>query len=142
MNKENHRNIIIDKKLKVTPQRMAVLDAFANLKNHPTADKIKEYIKKNHPNIAVGTIYKTLETFVEVGLIKKVKTEKDVMRYDSILDNHHHLYASDTEHIEDYFDNELDAMIDKYFKKKKIPNFVVEDVKVQIIGKFKKIKTN
>lgn len=140
MNQENHRNILIEKELKVTPQRMAVLDALSNLKNHPTADNIIEFIKTNHPNIAIGTVYKTLETFVEVGVIKKVKTEKDVMRYDSILENHHHLYASDTEYIEDYFDNELDEMIDKYFQKKRIPNFVVEDVKVQIIGKFRKTK--
>jgi len=140
MNQEDYRNILIDKELKVTPQRMAVLDALSHLKNHPTADNIIEFIKTNHPNIAIGTVYKTLETFVEVGVIKKVKTEKDVMRYDSILENHHHLYASDTEYIEDYFDNELDEMIDKYFEKKRIPNFVVEDVKVQIIGKFRKTK--
>lgn len=140
MNQENHRNILIEKELKITPQRMAVLDALSRLNNHPTADNIIEFIKTNHPNIAIGTVYKTLETFVDMGIIKKVKTEKDVMRYDSILENHHHLYASDTEYIEDYFDDELDRVIEKYFQKKRIPNFVVEDVKVQIIGKFKKNK--
>ena len=41
------------------------------------------------------------------------------MRYDSILDKHHHLYSSETEHIEDYYDEELDRMIEGYFKKKK-----------------------
>ncbi len=140
MNQENNRNILIEKELKITPQRMAVLDALSHLKNHPTADNIIEFIKTNHPNIAIGTVYKTLETFVEIGITKKVKTEKDVMRYDSILENHHHLYAADTEYIEDYFDDELDKMIEKYFQRKRIPNFIVEDVKVQIIGKFKKIK--
>ena len=122
--------------LKVTPQRIAVLEALQNLKDHPTADKIKEYVVKNHPNIAVGTIYKTLETFVEKGLVKKVKTEKDVMRYDSILEKHHHLYCEDTERIEDFFDDELNNMLEKYFKKKRIPNFKVKDIKLQIIGTF------
>lgn len=134
---ELFRNILLEKDLKITPQRIAVLDALTNLKNHPTADNVIEFIRKFHPNIAIGTIYKTLETFVEKGIVKKVKTEKDVMRYDPILDNHHHLYSSDTEHIEDYYDEELDRIIDNYFKKKKIPNFTVEDIKVQIIGKFK-----
>lgn len=131
-----------DKQLKVTPQRVAVLDALNQLKNHPTADKIKEYVVKNHPNIAVGTIYKTLETFVEKGLVKKVKTEKDVMRYDAILENHHHLYCEETERIEDFFDEELDSLIDKYFQKKKIPNFKVKDIKLQIIGTFNNKKNN
>jgi Fur family transcriptional regulator, peroxide stress response regulator len=122
--------------LKVTPQRIAVLEALTSLKDHPTADKIKEYVVKNHPNIAVGTIYKTLETFVEKGLVKKVKTDVDVMRYDSILDKHHHLYCDNTERIEDFFDDKLNKMLEDYFKKKKIPNFKVKDIKLQIIGTF------
>lgn len=123
-------------KLKVTPQRIAVLEALASLKDHPTADKIKEHVVKNNPNIAVGTIYKTLETFVEKGLVHKVKTEQDVMRYDAIPDKHHHLYCEHTERIEDFFDDKLNAMLEEYFKKKKIPNFKVKDIKLQIIGTF------
>lgn len=142
MRKEKHGLDLKDSNLKVTPQRIAVLEALNILKNHPTADKIKEYVVKNHPNIAVGTIYKTLETFVEKGLVKKVKTEKDVMRYDAILENHHHLYCEDTERIEDFFDDELDGIIDKYFQKKKIPNFKVKDIKLQIIGTFNNKKNN
>jgi len=136
MKKEKHGIDLKDSNLKVTPQRIAVLEALNNLRDNPTADKVKEYVVKNHPNIAVGTIYKTLETFVEKGLVKKVKTEKDVMRYDAILDNQHHLYCEDTERIEDFFDDQLNEMLEEYFKKKKIPNFKVKDIKLQIIGTF------
>jgi len=136
MKKEKHRIDLKNSDLKITPQRMAVLEALKSLKEHPTADKIKEYVVKNHPNIAVGTIYKTLETFVEKGLVRKVKTEKDVMRYDAILEKHHHLYCEDTEHIEDYFDDKLNNMLEIYFKKKEIPNFKVRDIRLQIIGTF------
>ena len=142
MKKEKHGIDLKDSNLKVTPQRIAVLEALNNLKNHPTADKIKEYVVKNHPSISVGTIYKTLETFVDKGLVKKVKTEKDVMRYDAILENHHHLYCEDNERIEDFFDDELDTMIEKYFQRKKIPNFKVKDIKLQIIGTFNNNKNN
>jgi len=141
MKKEKHGIDIKSSNLKVTPQRIAVLEALNILNDHPTVDNIKEYVVKNHPNIAVGTIYKTLETFVEKGLVKKVKTEKDVMRYDAILNKHHHLYCEDTERIEDFFDDKLDNMIEKYFKKKKIPNFKVKDIKLQIIGTFNYKKT-
>lgn len=136
MKKEKLGIDLKNSELKITPQRIAVLEALSNLKDHPTADNIKEYVVKNHPNIAVGTIYKTLETFVEKGLVKKVKTEQDVMRYDAILDKHHHLYCEDTERIEDFFDDQLNAILEDYFKKKKIPNFKVKDVKLQIIGTF------
>lgn len=124
--------------LKVTPQRIAVLDAVINLKNHPTAEKVIDYIKSNHPNIATGTVYKTLETFVKCNIIKKVKTDDDIMRYDAIVDRHHHLYCADSERIEDFVDEALDKMIDEYLKNKKIPNFRIEDIKLQIVGKFLK----
>ncbi|MBX3007079.1 MAG: transcriptional repressor [Melioribacteraceae bacterium] len=136
MKKDKHGLDLKSINLKVTPQRVAVLEALNNLRNHPTADNIKEYVVKNHPSVAVGTIYKTLETFVEKGLVKKVKTEKDVMRYDAIIENHHHLYCEATEHIEDFFDESLNKMLDEYFKKKKIPNFKVKETKLQIIGTF------
>lgn len=136
MKKEQHGVDLKNSNLKVTPQRTAVLEALNNLNNHPTADNIKEYVVRNHPNIAVGTIYKTLDTFVEKGLVKRVKTEEDVMRYDAILDKHHHLYCEETDRIEDFFDDELNSMLEDYFKKKKIPNFKVKDIKLQIIGSF------
>jgi Fur family transcriptional regulator, peroxide stress response regulator len=140
--KENIGIELKNNNLKVTPQRIAVLEALNSLNDHPTADKIKEYVVKNHPNIAVGTIYKTLETFVEKGLVRKVKTEQDFMRYDAILDKHHHLYCDNTERIEDFFDEKLNKMLEDYFKKKKIPNFKVKDIKLQIIGTFNKNKNN
>ena len=65
--------------LKVTPQRIAVLDAVINLDNHPTTENVIDYIKSNHPNIATGTVYKTLETLVECTIIKKVKTDWHTM---------------------------------------------------------------
>jgi Fur family transcriptional regulator, peroxide stress response regulator len=131
------RDLLKEKKLKITPQRIAVLEAVIELGNHPTADNITESIKTNHPNIAVGTVYKTLETFVENGIVKKVKTDRDIMRYDAILEKHHHLYCVKSDRIEDYYDDELNQLIEKYFKKKKIKNFNIEDIKLQIIGNFK-----
>lgn len=138
MNIHQYRDELIKNGLKVTPQRLAILEAVNELRNHPTADNIITFIKANHPNIAVGTIYNTLELFVKKSIIRKVKTERDVMRYDGILEKHHHLYSSDSERIEDYFDNDLNALIEDYFSKKKIAGFEIEEVKLQILGRFKK----
>jgi Fur family transcriptional regulator, peroxide stress response regulator len=133
------RNNLADKGLKVTPQRIAILEAIIKLNNHPTADKIIEIIRENHPNIATGTVYKVLEALADCGLIVKVKTDRDIMRYDAIIENHHHLYCAESDRIEDYFDDELNALISKHFEKKKIPNFEINNIKLQIIGRFKKI---
>ena len=79
MKAEEFSNKLIEKGLKVTPQRIAILEAIVKLNNHPTAENIIEYIRKKHPNIATATVYKVLDALVSSKLIKKVKTEKDIM---------------------------------------------------------------
>ena len=140
VNIDEIRNRLSGKGLKVTPQRISILEAIYTLNNHPTAENIIEYIRKQHPNIATGTVYKVLDTLIEKDLIKRVTTEKDVMRYDGILERHHHLYCSESDRIEDYNDEELDDLLNEYFNKKKIKDFKVEDIKLQIKGKFKQKK--
>ena len=130
------RNLISGKGLKVTPQRMRVLEAIYLLDNHPTAENILEYIRRNDPNIGYGTVYKVLETLVEHNLIVKVKTEKDVMRYDGILENHHHLYCKQCDYIEDYHNEKLDKLLTDFFHENEIDNFIIEDIKLSINGNF------
>jgi len=130
------KNKLKNKGLKVTPQRMAILEAIYKLNNHPTADNIAEYIRKIHPGIATGTIYKVLETLVENQLIKKVKTDRDIMRYDGHTGHHHHLYSLDSDRIEDYNDEELDKKLKDHFRKKGIPGFEIDEIKVKLNGRF------
>jgi len=121
--------------LRITPQRIAVLEAVID-SNHPTADQLLTRIRKTHPNIATGTIYKVLETFVNKGIIRKIETQSGVMRYDAILFKHHHLQDENDNRIEDYFDDELDRLVKEHLAKKQIPEFEISDIKIQIIGKF------
>jgi Fur family peroxide stress response transcriptional regulator len=140
MKADGFSNKLIEKGLKVTPQRIAILEAIVKLNNHPTAENIIDYIRKNHPNIATATVYKVLDALVSSDLIKKVKTERDIMRYDAVMESHHHLYCSESDRIEDYNDNELNELLEKYFETKGIPDFKIEDINLQIIGKFIKNK--
>ncbi len=135
------RDKLIEKGLKVTPQRIAIYLAIVKMNNHPSADEIATFIKPDHPNIAMGTIYKVLDTFVSTGLIKKVKTEKDVMKYDAVLKNHHHLYDSETDGIKDYYNDEINEILEIYFRKNRIPDFEIGDIKLQILGKFSNDET-
>ena len=137
MTSKELREKLKHKGLKVTPQRVAIYEAVVDLKNHPTAENIIGYIKKNHPNISVGTVYKVLNSLVENQLLKKVKNDKDVMRYDAFAQPHHHLYCTKTDKITDYKDPDLDKLIAEYFKKKKIKGFKAKDITLQITGEFK-----
>ncbi len=127
-----------EKGLKVTPQRMAIYNAVAQLKNHPTAEHVLDKIKADFPSISVATVYKVLNILVEKGLLSRVKSEKDVMRYDAMQDHHHHMYCTETDRIEDYQDDQLDEILKNYFEKKNIENFSIEDFKLVLTGTFLK----
>ena len=128
--------ILRDAGMKVTPQRHAILEAVHQLKNHPSADQVIDYIREIHPGIATGTVYNVLDVLVEKGLIRRVKTEKDAMRYDAITETHHHIYCAESDRIEDYFDDELDDLLQAYFLKKDLGGFDIQAISLQIKGKF------
>lgn len=133
---KNIRQILTENGLKVTPQRVAVYEAISRMNNHPNAEAIIDFIKKKYPNIAVGTVYNTLETFAQKGIITRMKTNGDAMRYDALMHRHHHLYSIDSRRIEDYYDEELNQILQEFIHKRNIPNFTIEDVNVQIVGRF------
>ena len=135
MNSKIFKQKLKEAGLRITPQRIAVMEVL--LKNsHPTAEKIIEDVQKEHPNIAIGTIYNILDTFVRLNIITKVNTNNSVARFDPITERHHHLYAADLSAIEDYYDDKLTELILDHLKKCNIPDFKIRDFKLQLIGEF------
>jgi len=140
MTNQEIRDKLMDKGLKVTPQRMVVLEAIDTLHNHPAADQVIEYIRKYHPNIATGTVYKVLETLAQNKIINKVKTDRDIMRYDADIQKHHHIYCMGSDTITDYYDDKLNKLLRNYFRKYKVPGFTIDDIQLQIVGEFEDIE--
>jgi Fur family peroxide stress response transcriptional regulator len=90
-----------DHGLQVTYQRLAIYQALYFTKEHPSAETIYQQVKKRFPMISLGTVYKTLEKFYEVGLIQKVSPVTEVARYDAKMGPHHHLVCLDCQSIQD-----------------------------------------
>ncbi len=135
MKTSDYKKKIKEAGLRITPQRIAVMEALLR-NSHPTAEKIIENVQKEHPNIAIGTIYNILDTFVRLNIITRVNTENSVTRFDPVTERHHHLYAVDIKEIEDYYDDKLTKLILDHLKKCNIPDFKVKDFKLQLIGEF------
>ena len=90
-----------DHGLQVTYQRLAIYQALYFTKEHPSAEVIYQQVKKRFPMISLGTVYKTLEKFYEVGLIQKVSPITEVARYDALTDPHHHMVCLECQSIQD-----------------------------------------
>ncbi len=127
--------ILLDHKIKVTPQRTTILEAIISLEDHPSTDTLMRLIRFNYPNISLATIYNTINLFTRKGIIKKIQGNDNTERLDPILKNHHHLVYTDSDKIVDYEDEELDKLLKNYLSKKEIPDFKLESVSVTISGK-------
>lgn len=126
------RTQIIDKGLKATHQRIVIYNTVLKVHNHPTAEQVYELIHGENPSITLATVYKTLDTLVEVGLMTKVKSEQGNYRFDANISKHNHIYCVNTQEIIDYQDEELDILLANYFKNKSIANIKILDIQLQI----------
>lgn len=137
MNVNEIKNKITSKGLKATVQRIYVYDALLNTREHPTAEEIYKAVSQKLPSVSLSTIYNTLETLLNHNLIAKVQSENGIARYDAYVETHHHIYSEDGEIIADYYDEELDKILNDYFSKKKINDYEIKEIKLQIKCKTK-----
>lgn len=72
-----------------TKQRNLVLDIINNSFEHPTAYMIHKKCLEILPNISLGTVYRNLNTLVEIGKIQRLEIPGHIDRYDK-LDYHDH----------------------------------------------------
>ncbi|MDO4562501.1 MAG: transcriptional repressor [Clostridia bacterium] len=70
-------------------QRDAVLTVLRNTKEHPTAEVIYEEVKKQVPNISLGTVYRNLRLLVDMGEILELITPS-CSRFDGDISEHYH----------------------------------------------------
>lgn len=93
-------NLLKEKDLKVTPQRMSVLKELQK-KTHPTIEDIYVEIKKENPSMSLATVYKNIATLKDKGMVIEVNIGDGKMRYDLFDQPHIHLFCRNCNSIED-----------------------------------------
>lgn len=75
----------------LTVQRRTILEALALRVDHPTADQVFEAVAGRLPGLSRTTVYRVLETLVQLGVIHKASHLGSAARYDPNTERHHHL---------------------------------------------------
>ncbi|MFL0194530.1 Fur family transcriptional regulator [Clostridium sp. WILCCON 0269] len=88
---DNLTSIFREKKLKLTPQRIAVYKYLQSTKEHPSAETIYKALQANYPTMSLATVYKALKTLVEVNLIQEINVGEGNFRYDGNVCPHSHI---------------------------------------------------
>jgi len=87
--------------IKLTPQRLAILDFLDGNKDHPSAEEIYREVSKRFPTMSFATVYNTLETLAERGNILELTIDPHKKRFDPNTELHHHLICTKCKRIED-----------------------------------------
>ncbi len=88
--------------LKVTHQRMEIFRALLTADDHPTAEILYQRIRHKLPTVSLDTVYRTLATLSECGLINRVNTSESLARFEVRETPHHHLICRRCGDIKDF----------------------------------------
>jgi len=93
-----------DKGLKLTPQRLAILEYLDGNKSHPSAEDIYASVRQKYPTMSFATVYNTLEALRKKGKVLELTIDDERRRYDPDVSTHHHLICTDCRKIVDIED--------------------------------------
>lgn len=122
--------------LKLTPQRLAILEYLENNKEHPSAEDIYNALKPKFPSMSFATVYNTLEILTQKGIIKEIIVDPYKKRFDPFIHPHHHFICKRCKRVFDV-EIEISLSLPDEFKE-----YEVEDFQMVFLGVCKHCKAN
>ena len=107
------------KGFKATSQRIAICRNVLNSREHPSAQKIYEDVKKIHPTVSLATVYKTLAVLRELNLVQELSLKRGDTRFDPNMEPHINLICESCGNIRDINNGQLKDLIEKVAKQAK-----------------------
>ncbi len=108
--------VIGRKKFKRSRQRERILETLRGTKCHPTAGWVYDVLKKEYPELSLGTVYRNLNILNELGLVRILRSGSTFDRFDADTSPHYHFVCEDCGKVEDVdlsVDLDLDSRVAK-----------------------------
>jgi Fur family ferric uptake transcriptional regulator len=97
--------------LRVTPQRLLLVEIVRGLPGHFTADQVYNRVRAVYPGVSKVSVYRGLDTLREQGMVTCTELGQHAARYEwSGASRHHHLICSHCGQQQDVPDGEVDAL--------------------------------
>ena len=89
--------------LKITHQRLEIFKELLNSQDHPTVEKLYQRLLPKLQTISLDTIYRTLTTLEQHGLVVRVQSEERQARFEGKMEEHHHAICKKCGKITDFY---------------------------------------
>ncbi len=97
------RSICEEAGIKLTHQRLEIFKELMIATDHPSAEDIHVRLQKKIPTVALDTVYRTLATFDELGITRKLHLANKRNLFDVNLTQHHHFVCDRCRKVEDIY---------------------------------------
>lgn len=87
--------------LKLTPQRLAILNLLEGNVKHPSAEEIYNQLKPRYPSLSLATVYNTLEILAKAGELQEIRIKADKRHFDPNPAPHDHFLCRSCQSIYD-----------------------------------------
>jgi Fur family transcriptional regulator, peroxide stress response regulator len=114
-----------------TKQRDTILKVVMNTKSHPRADWVYEQVRREIPNISLGTVYRNLRSLAQSGEIRQLDLADGTSRFDGNSDSHYHFRCDRCGLICD-LDEPVDKSIGERVAKK--TGFKISRQRMELLG--------
>ena len=91
-----------EKRLKVTPQRIAIYRELVKTDEHPSAEMLHEKVRQVFASISLDTVNRTLLTLNDIGAAFIVEGSGDAKRFDGGLEAHQHFKCIKCKRVIDF----------------------------------------
>jgi len=105
----NYTSLLKDYDLKVTPQRVAIVEELY-VNGHMNIDDLYKKLLEKFPSISLATIYKNINAMIEKVFLSEVKIPNTKSVYELVKSEHAHMVCSSCGHIEDIVLNTADLV--------------------------------
>lgn len=78
---------------RMTKQRQAIINMLATSGEHPTAEMIYAAVRRELPDISLGTVYRNLQLLVAEGRVHEIVLGRVGSRFDGNLRPHSHFFC-------------------------------------------------
>jgi len=132
--KQRFLKFLETKALRMTGQRMAIIDTVFSTTEHFTAEQLLDWSRERDQSVSRATVYRTLPLLTESGLVREMDFGKEHKYYDpNYADHphHNHIICKDCDKIVE-FESEKIAQIENEIVHQL--GFSVADQRLQITG--------
>jgi len=96
--------------VKLTPQRLEIFREVAKSADHPDVETVFRGVRKRLPTVSLDTVYRTLWSLIDLGLLSTVGHSRERVRFDANMGSHHHFVCEACGVMWDFQSDEFDRV--------------------------------